>query len=86
MTNPICSKCNLLPTHHKCVICKSVLVCPKCCDKQDIDNLNKITCTSCHSKEITSINCTCDNCINLIATRECMQYNNVLLCEICFQK
>ena len=47
MNNPICSECNLLPTQHKCVVCKIKPVCPECCDKRGNDDLNNITCKEC---------------------------------------
>jgi len=46
-----CSECNILPTHHKCIICKVALVCPECCDKRGIDDLNMITCKDCQTRE-----------------------------------
>ena len=86
MNNPICSECNSMPTHHKCKVCKVVPVCPECCDQRGIDDLNMITCVSCHHKEILSINWLCNDCGLPTACRECMQCSRVLLCVTCFEK
>ena len=42
----ICPECSLLPTHHKCKICSSP-VCPSCCDKRGLSDLNNMLCTLC---------------------------------------
>ena len=46
-----CTECNFLPTHHKCIVCKLTLVCPECCYKRGIDDLNMITCKDCQTRE-----------------------------------
>ncbi len=43
----LCSKCNFLPTWHKCVECNAIYVCPKCSDKRSYSDLSKITCKLC---------------------------------------
>ena len=51
MSNNKCSKCKILPTHHKCTICKLVLICPECYDKREISNLNSMAYKVCQTKE-----------------------------------
>ena len=46
-----CTECNILPTHHKCTVCKITLICPECCDKRGISDLNKITYKACQIRE-----------------------------------
>ena len=44
MVPVICPECSILPTTHKCVICKINYVCPECSFKRGYDDLNKIVC------------------------------------------
>ena len=46
-----CTECNILPTHHKCNVSKITLVCPECCYKRGISDLNKITYKACQTRE-----------------------------------
>ena len=41
-----CSECGTLPTHHQCKGC-SMYICPECCDKRGVDDLNDIKCIKC---------------------------------------
>ena len=45
MTSVIYPECNILPTHHKCCVCKTNHVCPECSFKRGHnDDLNKTMC------------------------------------------
>lgn len=44
-----CEECNILPTKHKCIICRSVWLCPECCDKRGLTDLNDIRCRKCQN-------------------------------------
>lgn len=35
------------------IVCRVACVCPECCDKIDINDLNKCTCEDCQTKEAT---------------------------------
>ena len=50
----ICSKCNILPTRHQCVKCRTVYVCPECADRRGYDNLNNIVCKECNKDHHSS--------------------------------
>ena len=41
----------MLPTHHERTTCKLVLICPECCDKRGIDDLNAMACKRCQTKD-----------------------------------
>ena len=43
----ICPECSILPTTHKCVICKINYVCLECSFKRGYNDLNKIVCQIC---------------------------------------
>ena len=47
MANPLCKECKELFTHHKCIQCKAVSVCPLCALKRGYDDLNQILCKKC---------------------------------------
>lgn len=51
MANNKCSECKFLPAHHECTICRLVLVCPECCNKRGISDLNAIACKDCQTRD-----------------------------------
>ena len=50
MSNNEYSECEMMPTHHKCTMCKLVLICPGCCDKRGTIDLNAMECQPCQTR------------------------------------
>ena len=44
MSNNKHSECKILPTHHKCTMCKLVLFFPEWCDTRGTSDLNAMEC------------------------------------------
>ena len=51
----LCEECGVLPTQHKCSVCRITLVFPMCCYKRGHEDLNDRPCVNCGQNVVNSV-------------------------------